>query len=140
MKVSTKTQYGLRILLHIAIKGQKNKLAQGREIATRQGINEPYLEQIMIVLKNAGMVATVRGRNGGYQLARKPEEITVLDLIKIFEGPIDLCENEAPEIPEAQASREIWNLVSTAILDATQHVTLSQIIEDHLRQGPEYMI
>ena len=70
MKLSTKSRYGLRVLLQIAMDSEKSKVVSGREISRKQEISEPYLEQIMIPLKNAGIVSTVRGCRGGYRLKR----------------------------------------------------------------------
>ena len=71
MKLSTRSRYGLRILMQIAIENSYGRLAQGKVISEKQEISEPYLEQIMITLRSSGLVRTVRGCNGGYQLDRK---------------------------------------------------------------------
>ncbi len=139
MKISTKTQFGLRILLHIAMEDKYSRLAQGKEIAAKQGINEPYLEQIMITLKNAGMVSTVRGRNGGYQLAKQPHEITLMDILENFEGTLEL-QSDGVESPEAKAGERIWDGLITRIRNATAKVTLAQIIEENLHRMPDYVI
>ena len=86
MNLSSKTRNGLRILLHVAQEAHCGRLAQGKDIALKQRINEPYLEQIMLSLKVAGLVRTVRGRNGGYTLACAPETISLLDIIQVCEG------------------------------------------------------
>ena len=86
MKLSTKTRYGLRILLQIAADTENNKKGsvKGKSIAQMQNVSEAYLEQIMIPFKTAGFVKTVRGCNGGYALNRPAESITVLDIIELF--------------------------------------------------------
>ncbi len=140
MKLSTKTQYSLRILLQIAMASREDQLVQGREIAARQGINEPYLEQIMINLKNAGLVSTVRGRKGGYLLARDPEEITLLELIEVFEGTIEFVEAEAPSAPETRAANAAWKSLGSRIRGSATNTTLAEVLRDCLGQSPEYMI
>ena len=70
-------------------------MAQGKDIAIKLRINEPYLEQIMISLKAAGLVRTFRGRNGGYTLGRDPESISLLDIIQVCEGEIDFSTGES---------------------------------------------
>ena len=77
MRLSTKSRYGLRILIQIAIDNLNGKkLAQGRVIAKKQDITDAYLEQIMIPLKRGGVVGTVRGCNGGYELRKECQDIT----------------------------------------------------------------
>lgn len=141
MKVSTKTQYGLRILLHVAKDTRVGRLAQGKDIAARQAINEPYLEQIMVSLKKGGLIQTVRGRNGGYMLARAPEQITVRDIIEVFEGQLDLVEGEGASSPgnEEEAAYSVWANLRDVIREETGGVTLAQIIERSQR-FPDYMI
>ena len=89
MKVSTKTRYGLRIVLQLA-EASDGKAVKGKDIVCRQGISEPYMEQIMIKLRKTGWVATERGCHGGYKLNIAPGDVTILDLIELFEGPLEL--------------------------------------------------
>ena len=86
IKLSTKTRYGLRILMQIALDNRQGRLSRGRNIAAEQRITAPYMEQIMIPLKTARLVKTRRGCRGGYELGRSPGKITILDVIKLFEG------------------------------------------------------
>ena len=140
MKLSTKTQFGLRILLQIARADEQKQLVQGKEIAQLQAINEPYLEQILISLKNAGLVNTVRGRKGGYQLARPPADIALHELLDVFEGPIDLTETDAPPTAEARAADAVWREAGSILAAFADSLTLAAIIERHLYPGPEYAI
>jgi Rrf2 family protein len=137
MKLSTKSRYALRILLQIAFENlHGNKLAQGRIIASKQDITEPYLEQIMIPLKKGGLVETVRGCNGGYKLKKLPEDINILEIIELFDGPVSLsaCKistNQCKRIDRCIASN-VWDRLSKVFKDAAQEITLSSILEDYM--------
>jgi Rrf2 family protein len=87
MKISTRGRYGLRALIDIAAQ-ESGKCVSLCSIAQRQGISEPYLEQLMAALKKAGFVKSVRGPQGGYILNKTPEEISVGDILRILEGPM----------------------------------------------------
>ena len=86
MKLSTKSRYGLRIVIQVACDNLEGRLSQGREIAKNQDLTEAYIEQIMIPLKKAGIIKTERGCSGGYMLGKSPEDISIMDLIEVFEG------------------------------------------------------
>ena len=90
MKISTKTRYGLRILVEVAINSNNGISCTGRTIAKSQSISEAYLEQIMIPLKTAGMVKTKRGCKGGYTLNMDAKMINLLSVIELFEGKLTL--------------------------------------------------
>ena len=90
LNLSTKSRYGLRILLQLAQCRGSGRSCKVRELAEQQSISDAYVEQIMIALKGSGLVLSARGRNGGYLLGRVPADITVLDVIELFEGRIDL--------------------------------------------------
>lgn len=88
MKISTRGEYGLRILMELGMEGNRGLAL--REIAERQHISLDYLEQIVPALKHAGLVRARRGAHGGYFLAKKPAQITILDALVALEGPFDL--------------------------------------------------
>ncbi len=144
MKLSTKPRYGLRILLQIAIDNKEGKAAQGRQIAKKQDISEPYLEQIMIPLKNAGYVRTTRGCNGGYFLNRKPEEITILDIIELFEGEFSLVEcvtdPKACTRTKTCYTINVWKKLATTFKNAAEKITLASILEEQKGPSSEYII
>ena len=87
MKLSTRTQYGLRLLCQLAIEYPRGAVQMG-EIGQREGISEKYLGQIMLILKSAGLVSSVRGAQGGYYLSRPPDRIGLLEVFEILEGEI----------------------------------------------------
>jgi len=87
MKLSTRVQYGLRILCQLARSSSAEPL-QLSEISAREGISEKYLGQIMLGLRSAGLVEATRGSQGGYYLARPPVSISVLDLVASVDGEV----------------------------------------------------
>ena len=90
MKVSTRGDYASRALLSLALHGTDTGPTTVRDIAERTGLPQPYLEQILLALKGAGLVRSKRGVGGGYVLAREPEEITLAAIIRAVDGPITL--------------------------------------------------
>ncbi len=82
--ISTKGEYGLTAVLVLS-KQKDGELLQTKEIALRGGIPQNYLEQILVVLKKAGLVTSIRGANGGYKLAQDPNIITVFDVLQSLE-------------------------------------------------------
>ncbi|HCE43183.1 MAG TPA: Rrf2 family transcriptional regulator [Lentisphaeria bacterium] len=144
MKLSTKSRYGLRILLQIAIDNKDGKAAQGKAIARKQDISEPYLEQIMIPLKTAGLVRTTRGCNGGYFLNKKPEEITVLNIIELFEGEFNLvdcvADHKACNRTKTCQTINVWKRLAQALKSTAEKITLQSILEDRNGITSEYII
>lgn len=88
MKVSTRGDYAARALLSLALHADEAGPTSVRDIAERTGLPQPYLEQILLALKGAGLVRSKRGVGGGYVLAREPREISVTDIVSAVDGPI----------------------------------------------------
>ena len=88
MKVSTRGDYASRALLSLALHGGQTIPTSVRDIAERTGLPQPYLEQILLALKGAGLVRSKRGVGGGYVLARPPEEVTLAQVVSAVDGPI----------------------------------------------------
>ncbi|MDX1764969.1 MAG: Rrf2 family transcriptional regulator [bacterium] len=88
MKLSNRSQYGVRALFDIAYYSA-GRMVQINEISRRQGIPKRFLEQIFFVLKKSGIIDSARGPKGGYSLRRPPEEVTVGEVIRVLEGPIE---------------------------------------------------
>ncbi|HEY6974318.1 MAG TPA: Rrf2 family transcriptional regulator [Nitrospiraceae bacterium] len=87
MKLSKKSEYGLRALLELTLAYGKTSL-QRHDIADRQHIPVEFLEQILLALKRAGLLASQRGMKGGYQLIKRPEDVTVGQVVRILDGPL----------------------------------------------------
>ncbi len=88
MKVSTRGDYASRALLSLALHTTTDGPTAVRDIAERTGLPQPYLEQILLALKGAGLVRSKRGVGGGYVLARPPEQITLSQIVSAVDGPI----------------------------------------------------
>jgi Rrf2 family protein len=88
MKVSTRGDYASRALLSLALHLGETGPTSVRDIAERTGLPQPYLEQILLALKGAGLVRSKRGVGGGYVLAREPGSITLGDIVSAVDGPI----------------------------------------------------
>ena len=98
MRLSTRGRYGTRLMVDLA-QHYANGPVPLVEIAKRQDLSAKYLEQLIILLKGAGLIRSVRGRRGGYMLARKPEEINVGEIVETLEGKLSVvdCVSE-PEL------------------------------------------
>jgi Rrf2 family protein len=90
VKVSTRGDYASRALLSLALHADHEGPTSVRDIAERTGLPQPYLEQILLALKGAGLVRSKRGVGGGYVLARTPAEITLGEIVSAVDGPIAL--------------------------------------------------
>ncbi len=90
MRVSTRGDYACRALLSLALHAGEQSPTSVRDIAERTGLPQPYLEQILLALKGAGLVRSKRGVGGGYVLARAPEQIRLSEIISAVDGPITL--------------------------------------------------
>ena len=87
MKLTKKGEYGLRALLALALVYDQKTLCL-RELSARERLPVKFLEQIMMILKRARLVESVKGKHGGYSLARPPEEITLGEVIRVVDGPL----------------------------------------------------
>ncbi|NLM14214.1 MAG: Rrf2 family transcriptional regulator [Epulopiscium sp.] len=146
MKLSTKGRYGLKAMVDLAIHSQDKHIAL-RHIAERQDISEHYLEQLIAVLRKAGLVKSIRGAQGGYSLAVPPEEITVGDILRALEGslaPVDcVSENVTTECAEWDCcvTRTVWKKIGDKINEVVDSITLQDLIKDYekLNNDKEYM-
>lgn len=140
MKISTKGRYGLRILLDIALYRVGDKPRMIREIANNQEISEKYISRLIIELRKAGFVRSVRGVNGGYTLTRKPEDISVLDVLETMEGPVAIvdCTNSSGEAcrrkPQCPTQR-MWAEINQKIRSAFAAYTLKDLVELYISNG-----
>ena len=90
VRVSTRGDYASRALLSLALHADESGPTSVRDIAERTGLPQPYLEQILLALKGAGIVRSKRGVGGGYILARDPSQITLGEIVSAVDGPITL--------------------------------------------------
>ena len=132
MKISTRTRYGLRLLVYLA-GVEPDTLIQVKEIAKHENIPAKYLEQIIRPLKKAGMLKVVRGAKGGYFMGRNPENISVKEVFDILESSsclIDCLENEhSCEHKESCSTFDFWDNFSKLINEYLEGVTIADILK-----------
>ena len=144
MRVSTKGRYALRLMLDLAIHDTGENIAL-KTIAKRQGISGKYLEQIIGILAKAGFVKSVRGSSGGYRLAKKPEDYTVGDILRLTEGslaPVACVEEGVENCPKAEScvTLTVWQQLNDAINGVVDHITLADLIDRSEAMGDFYSI
>ncbi len=127
MKVSTRGDYAARALLSLALHGS-DRPTSVKEIAERTGLPQPYLEQILLAVKGAGLVRSKRGVGGGYVLARDPSRITLADIIAAVDGPLtqllgahDHCEGHC-------VLQEVWVGLSDETRLILERYTLADLV------------
>lgn len=132
MKISTKGRYALRLMLDLAVHGTDAYIPL-KEIASRQGISDKYLEQIITQLNRVGYVKSVRGAQGGYRLAHPPAAYTVGMILRLMEGslaPVDCLEDGHPcDRMEECVTVEVWRELKEAIDQVVDHITLQDLLE-----------
>ena len=133
MKVSTRGDYASRALLSLALHADGTAPTSVRDIAERTGLPQPYLEQILLALKGAGIVRSKRGVGGGYTLARDPGSITLGEIVSAVDGPIAVgdfgephqngaCDHEGQCVLLA-----VWAGISAEIRQQLDRLTLADI-------------
>jgi Rrf2 family protein len=134
MRLSARGQYGLRAVVELAGAYWRGPIPL-REIARVQEVSPAYLEQVMLLLRRAGLVMSVRGARGGYALARPPQEITVGQVVRALEGPIApvacASEREPASCARAEicAARRAWLRLRDGIVQALDTTTIAELLE-----------
>lgn len=144
MKISTKGRYALRLMVDLAM-NNTGEMVRIKEIAERQHISEKYLEQIISILKRAGFVRSLRGSQGGYQLAWEPKEYTVGMILRLTEGSmavVSCLEDEKNQCERAGqcVSLRLWTMIDKAVSDVIDHLTLQDMVEWEMETINNYMI
>ena len=143
MKISTRTRYGVRAALELALHYNQGPL-QLRIIAQRQGISVKYLEQLVAVLRSGGILRSVRGARGGYLLTRAPDQINMIDIFSCLEGSIATTECVADQNSCNRAgecvARQLWVDVEDAVNNILANVTLQDLIEKSSGNTQNYQI
>ena len=131
MKISTKIRYGTRAMLELASRYGEGPI-ELKEIAKKEDISLKYLEQVIIPLRTAGLVKSMRGSKGGYSLAKSPSEIYLNDLVEVLEGPVEIIDClRDPKVCRKVSScvtRDIWEEVSQAIRKIFCSITLEDMV------------
>ncbi|WP_026767422.1 Rrf2 family transcriptional regulator [Selenomonas ruminantium] len=138
MKISTKGRYSVTALYELAQRYGEGPVSL-KCVAQGQGLSENYLEQLMVPLRRAGIVQSIRGAQGGYMLAKSPAEITIGSIITTVEGPIAVVDCLLAEAGAAEqmcdkacacVTRGIWEKVCDSISQVLENITLQTLLDN----------
>ena len=139
MRISTRTRYGTRFLLHLAIHGGPAPVPLS-SIAKKQEISFKYLSNIASVLKSAGIVKTTVGAGGGFILALPPERITIYDVFAAFDGALTLvhCVRNAAACRRSAGcvARDVWHEVNYSMEKSMRSVTIADMMRRSVAKAP----
>lgn len=131
MRITSRGEYGVRALFDLAVHYNQGPVPL-KQIAERQGISDHYLEQLMAALRKAGLVRSVRGASGGYELAHEPRAITVGAVLRALEGPI-LTPSETEGAIRDEIHRQVldalWERVDRRVNEVLDEYTLQDLLE-----------
>lgn len=136
MKISTKGQYSLKAMVDLALNSENN-LQTISQIAERTQISETYLEQLLPKLRNAGLVESIRGAQGGYRLAKPLDQITAGEILRAGEGdliPVECAATSADRTcpnEETCVTKYVWKRITESINEAVDGITLADLKELH---------
>jgi Rrf2 family protein len=132
MKISAKADYAVRAALTLAAANGDERPVKGERIAEAQGIPLKFLENILIDLRQAGLVASQRGPEGGYRLDGSPSDITVADVIRAVDGPLAAVRGGRPEEASYEGAAEhlqtVWIALRAGVRGVLEHVTLEDVV------------
>ena len=143
MRISSKGEYGLRALFDLAQNFGKGPI-QSHEIHARQGIDENYLNQILILLRKAGLIDSVRGPQGGHRLARPPAQIDLLEVLTALEGPLLPSDAGRENLGGAEpidraVVRDVWDGARSTLEAYLRGITLDDLCQAKRRKSGEVM-
>jgi Rrf2 family transcriptional regulator, cysteine metabolism repressor len=142
MKISTRTEYGIRVLVTLARRGQEDSCLSLTEIAKREKLPHAYLEQLVGDLRRAGLVSATRGQSGGYRLARPAAEIAMTDAVRALEGPLlempcaGATDLEHCDRPQPCSVHEVFQRVYESLSSTLGATNLAEVVA--LAGGPPY--
>jgi Rrf2 family protein len=136
MRVSAKTDYALRAAVELAAAAGDGTPVKGERLATSQSIPLRFLENILLQMRHAGLIESRRGADGGYKLAKPPEEITLADVIRAIDGPLAGVSGRRPETLDfkgkSEPLREVWVAVRASLRSVLEQVTLADVAAGEL--------
>lgn len=142
MKISTKGRYAVRLMLDLAL-NNTGQCVKVKEIAARQEISEKYLEQIIAVLNKAGYVRSIRGAQGGYLLAKQPEEYTIGMILRLTEGslaPVSCLDDENCDCQRIDTCEtlSVWRDIYEAVNQVVDNITIADLVKQR-EERAEYI-
>ncbi len=131
MKLSTRGHYSVKALLDLSLQPEYGP-ASVRAIASRQDIPAPYLEKLLIKMRRAGLVKSIRGSVGGYKLARKPVQISLGEILESVGETITTTPNLTPEPNQAEdwVTYSLWRRLNQKLKEALYSITLADLYYD----------
>ena len=137
--VSTKGRYALRIMVDLARSSGEEPVPL-KEVAQRHDISGKYLEAIVKLLVQGGLVIGARGKGGGYKLSRSAAEISILEILDATEGslvPVSCLEGDASACPKAREciTLPMWQGLNQVIQDYLSHISLEQLVQQAAERG-----
>lgn len=142
MKLSTKGRYGLRAMIDLARYSEEDPVSIN-SIAARQGISERYLEQLMGLLRKAGLVRSIRGASGGYVLTRSSGEISVGDVLRALEGSLEpvkcaaFYSEEGCMAADGCVTKYVWQKINDSINETVDKMMLDELVRESRAVNPE---
>lgn len=141
MKISSKTSYGFRLMLCLAI-NYENDYVSLKDIATQENISEKFLEIIVATIKPLGLIDVKRGSKGGYKLAKPPHQIRITELFDALEGAIvsyDVSENKSSETYNSQVISNYWQQLQIEVKEYLDSKTLDNLLDDYKQKNENQM-
>ncbi len=139
MKLSTRTRYGTRALIELAMRKGEGPVFL-KDIARQQQISLPYLEHLAAPLITGGIIRSTKGPRGGISLARDPEDIKLGEIVRLLEGslaPVECVDNpKTCRRSNACAARDVWSRLKDAMDEVLESTTLQDLAERQRQKGP----
>ena len=130
MKITARAEYASLAVLELALHYQSGHV-QAREIAEKRHIPLKFLEQILIQLRNAGLVKSVRGAAGGYLLARAPDKISLKEVVEAVEGELNIVDAKL----EDRTLLAVWSEIQEAFLGRLDAITVQNLVNRKMREN-----
>jgi Rrf2 family protein len=132
VKISAKVDYALQAVVEIAIATKKDSLISSEEISSRRDIPEKFLEGILTLLRKSGVINSYRGPSGGFELAKKPQDIAVAEIIRIIDGPLAAVRGFAPEEIDyagpVKHVADVWIATRASLRNVLENISIADII------------
>lgn len=134
MKISNKTTYGLRFMLNLSVSFNNESFIKLPDVSKAENISEKFLESIVSLIKAKGLIKVKRGTTGGYQLAKSPEQISILEIFEALEGPVNLSEPIDRISPSDELNKyvihSLWNELNKNITIFLKYKTLADLVKE----------
>jgi len=129
MKITARAEYASLAILELALSYNSGHI-QAKEIAERKQIPPKFLEQILIQLRNAGLIQSLRGASGGYLLARPPEQITLREVVEAVEGELNIVDAKL----EDKTLVKVWAEIQENFLKSLEIITIQKLVTRKLKE------